>query len=196
MGTALGLKGAPAADLGAGFTKGLAGSEGASAEPAAVPSGTVPVEPAPGDISLSGLGTGKLFWEQRVEAVERAAHLGDAQKAREILGLLPSLPDEALESATQSAVRCLSDSEYQPARVLLLNPKSHGRVLSVLFADLLERRDAVLLPALIAIARTPSHPLGKAARDNLEFLVGKDFGVNWGQWEQAAERLISEGRMP
>jgi hypothetical protein len=195
MGTVLAGKGSPMADLGAGFTEGSAGRDGASAQSAAVPPEIVPVGPAPGDLSLHGLGTGKLFWEQRVEAVEQAAGLGEAQKARRLLSLLPSLPEEALETTTQSAVRCLSDSEYEPARVLLLNPKSHGRVLSVLFADLLERRDAVVFPALITIARTPGHPLGKAARDNLEFLVGKDFGANWGQWEQAAERLISEGRM-
>jgi hypothetical protein len=194
MGVALGLKSSPGAESGAGFTEGWGGRGSASAEPAVAPSGIEAVEPERGDLSLHGLGRGKLFWEQQVESVERAAHLGDAQKARRLLSLLPSLPEEALETATQSAVRCLRDSEYQPARVLLLNPKSHGRVLSVLFADLLERRDAVVLPALISIARTPGHPMGKAARDNLEFLVGKDLGGNWAQWEQAAERLISKER--
>jgi hypothetical protein len=187
--------------LSAGIEQGLDGREEAqdraAAEPASGPPGIGDVDGVPGEISIHTLRTGNLFWEQQIEALERAPRVGDAEKARQILALLPSLPEEALESATESAVRLLRDAEYPAAKVLLLNPRSHGRVLSVLFADLLERRDGVVLPALIAIAKTPGHPLEQAARDNLELLLGKNFGGNWRQWERAAERSnLESGKGP
>lgn len=168
--------------------------ERAPAEPSPVPPPIGVGNGVPGEVSLHPLRTGKLFWEQQIETLERAPQLGDAEKARQILALLPSLPEESFELATESAVRLLRDAEYAAAKALLLNPRSHGRVLSVLFADLLGRRDGVVLPALIAIAKTPGHPLEQAARDNLELLLGKNVGGNWSQWEQAAERSIRDGR--
>lgn len=166
------------------------GGGGAPAEPSSGPPPIGEGNGAPGEASLHPLRTGKLFWERQIETLERAPQLGDAEKARQILALLPSLPEESFESATESAVRLLRDAEYAAAKALLLNPRSHGRVLSVLFADLLGRRDGVVLPALIAIAKTPGHPLEQAARDNLELLLGKNVEGNWSQWEQAAERSI------
>lgn len=167
---------------------------GRAAEPSSGPPPIGVGNGVPGEVSLHPLRTGKLFWEQQIETLERAPQLGDGEKARQILALLPSFPEESFESATESAVRLLRDAEYAAAKALLLNPRSHGRVLSVLFADLLGRRDGVVLPALIAIAKTPGHPLERAARDNLELLLGKNVGGNWSQWEQAAERSIRDGR--
>ena len=179
---------------------------------------------------------------------------GDAEKARQILALLPSLPEEAFESATEALLLnpktevpgCLlalfkifvvpkkratatgsgpqaaepsslftarnskhkdsggsREGEWGGGAESLLkitecqgfahphtrafrcnfgfgvNPRSRGRVLSALFADLLGRRDGVVRPALIAISKTPGHPLKPAARGNLELLLGKNVGGNW-----------------
>ena len=187
--------GFPSADSNTGFKEGFAVRDETTTEPFSGPPATGSLDVDPGNVSLQLLQPGKLFWEQQIETLERASQFGDAQKGRQILALLPSLPEEALEAATESAVRLLRDAEYPAARDLLLNPRSHGRVLSVLFADLLARRDEVVLPALMAIAKTPGHPLEKAARDNLEFLLGQNFGGNWEEWERAAERSILEKRM-
>jgi hypothetical protein len=87
--------------------------------------------------------------------------------------MLPTLPAEALQRGTEIAIRLLRDRDYSAARDRLLDPQTHGMVASALFADLLERRDEIALPALLAIARIPSHPYAAAARDNLELLLGK-----------------------
>ena len=66
----------------------------------------------------------------------------------------------------------------------MINPQTHGMVLSVLFDDLLERPDEITLPVLLTIARTPTHPLAPEARDNLELLLGTNFGADWMKWTQ------------
>ena len=74
---------------------------------------------------------------------------------------------------------------------LLANPQTHGSVKNVLFADLIERPDAITLPALLRIARTPNHPYAKFAHDNLDLLVGEDFGADWPKWEAAVQKTLA-----
>ena len=41
------------------------------------------------------------------------------------------------------------------------------------------------LPALLQVARNPSHPYAPHARENLDLLLGQDFGTDWPRWETA-----------
>ena len=105
--------------------------------------------------------------------------------------MLPALPEEAMETAAREAITRLPDKEYAAARARLINPQTHGRVLSVLLEDLMERPDEITLPTLLSVARTPAHPLSGTARANLELLLGKNFGADWPKWEAEIRRARS-----
>jgi hypothetical protein len=129
------------------------------------------------------------------EITERLARLAPADRARTAFAMLPALPPGALASVTTQAVEELPDSDYT-ATVLpvITNPSTHGQVLSVLFADLLERPDAVALPALLRIARTSDHPFAPSALDDLRLLLSADYGTDWGQWDTAIRQQLAKGR--
>jgi hypothetical protein len=136
-------------------------------------------------------GTEPLAWERRLEVVTHARDIDEVAKARQLLDMLPSLPEEALEPATREAVSRLADEEYAAAQSRLINPNTHGMVLSVLFEDLLERPDEITLPTLLTIARMPSHPFATQARDDLELLLEKNFDADWVQWGAEIRRVLS-----
>ena len=74
---------------------------------------------------------------------------------------------------------------------MVVNPQTHGSGESVLFADLMERPDSITLPALLRIARIPNHPYAKFAHDNLDLLVGEDFGADWPKWDAAVQKTLT-----
>jgi hypothetical protein len=129
------------------------------------------------------------------ELTERLARLTPADRARTAFAMLPALPPGSLASVTSQAVEELRDTDYA-ATVLpvITNPSTHGQVLSVLFADLMERSDAVTLPALLRIARTPDHPYAPSALDNLRLLLGADHGADWAKWETAISQELTKAR--
>jgi hypothetical protein len=89
--------------------------------------------------------------------------------------MLSYLPEEALETAVEQALEKLPDKAWAAtAGPFLANPASHVRVLSVLFADLMDRPQAVSLPALAGLAQNPSHPFASFALDNLRLFLGED----------------------
>ena len=77
---------------------------------------------------------------------------------------------------------------------MLLDSKTHGQVLSVLFADLLERPDDVALPALLALAEQPRNPWAPSALDDLRLLLGADYGRVWPRWEEAVRARLARPR--
>ena len=139
---------------------------------------------------------GKLAWEQTIESVAGAGNLSDTAKAQRLLSLIPSLPENGLASAAEEAMNRLPDADYNAVALpLVSNPQTHGAVESVLFADLMERPDAITLPALLRIAQIPNHPYAKFARENLDLLLGEDFGADWVKWDAAVRKtLASEGK--
>ena len=142
------------------------------------------------------LARGKLPWEEKIEGVTGAGDLNDAVKARRLLAMLPALPEQALTAAAEEAVKRLPDADYNAVALpLVANPQTHGRVESVLFADLMERPDAITLPVLLRIAQIPNHPYARFAHDNLDLLLGEDYGADWPKWEAAVRKsLASEAK--
>lgn len=153
-------------------------------------------EPAPEFAPEFQLGDEALAWERRIDVITAAAGLTDAVKARLLLEMLPGLPEEALDAATREAMERLPDRDHGIAQTRLLDPQTHGMVLSVLFADLLERPDVVALPALLTLAKVPAHPFAHEARVNLELLTSQHFGRNWSQWEAEVQRRIGKEPAP
>ena len=138
------------------------------------------------------LSRGKLAWEAAIESITKASGVSDTAKSRQLLAMIATLSEEALTAASEEAVKRLPDTDYNAVALpLLANPQTHGLVESVLFADLMERPDAITLPALLRIARTPNHPYAKFAHDNLDLLVGEDFGADWPKWEAAVQKTLA-----
>jgi len=141
-------------------------------------------------------GKGPLPWEMQIKAVTAQAPDGTAA-AKAILGLLAYLPEEALETAVEQAMNRLPDKTWRDVALpFLLNPQAHGRVLSALFADLMERPDEVSLPSLRQVAGMPSHPLEPFALDNLRLLLGEDFKLDAQNWEALLQARKDAGLPP
>jgi hypothetical protein len=138
------------------------------------------------------LGTGSLAWEQQIATIVSAHRNGSAAAARAILALLPTLPEEALAPATETALSQLSVQDY-PAVALprLLDPNSPGQSLAVLFADLLEKPARIKFSALLTIAKNPLHPFSEAALDDLKLLLKADHGSSWHAWEAAISQALA-----
>ena len=130
-----------------------------------------------------------------LQLTDKLSRLKPTEKARAIFAVLPTLPEEALAIAAEQAVEKLPDADY-PATALpvVTNPETHGQVLSVLFADLLERPDAITLPALLTIARNPDHPFAPSALDDLRLLLSADHGSDWPRWDAAIRQKLAAGR--
>ena len=132
-------------------------------------------------------------WE--LQLAEKLFRLKPTEKARAIFALLPSLPESALATATGQAVEKLPDADYPTTALpVITNPETHGQVLSVLFADLLERPDAITLPALLTIAKNPDHPFAPSALDDLRLLLSADHGSDWPRWDAAIRQKLATGR--
>ncbi len=140
------------------------------------------------------LARGKLPWEEKIESVTGATDLNDAAKARRLLAMIPALPEHGLATAAEEAVKRLPDADYNAVALpVVVNPQTHGLVESVLFADLMVRPDAITLPALLRIAQIPNHPYARFAHDNLDLLLGGDYGADWLKWDAAVRRTLASG---
>ncbi len=131
-------------------------------------------------------------WE--LQLAERTSRLKPTDRARAIFAMIPTLPPQALARAAGQAVEQLPDADY-PATALpvITNPQTHGQVLSVLFADLLERPDAITLPALLTIAKNSNHPFAPSALDDLCLLLNANHGTDWSRWDAAVRAKLATG---
>ena len=84
-----------------------------------------------------------------------------------------------------------SSRRFTVALPVIANPQTHGAVANVFFADLMERPDAITLPALLRIAQIQNHPYAKFARENLRLLLDQDFGSDWPKWDAAIRTALT-----
>lgn len=138
------------------------------------------------------LSQGQLAWEAKIAGVIAEKDISDSAKSRRLLELIAALPEHGMTTATEEAVKRLPDTDYNAiALPFVTNPQTHGLVESVLFDDLMRRPDAIALPALLRIARIPNHPYARFAHDNLDLLIGEDFGADWLKWEAAIQKSLA-----
>lgn len=171
----------------------------AATSPTAAPGTSIMTREIPGDpgeppaVPSFQLQKGELPWEKRVNEVLDNPKIADTAKARLLLEMLPSLPVEGRESTAEHAISRLDDADYRHAQVVLTNPGTYPPALAALWSDLMGRPDAISLPTLLQVARNSSHPYAENARENLDLLIGKDFGTDWPSWETAIrEKLAKE----
>jgi hypothetical protein len=138
------------------------------------------------------LDRGTLPWEEKIESVLRDGSLSNAAKARRLVSMFPELPADGLATAAEECVERLPDADYNAVALpVIASPQTHGAVANVLFADLMERPDAITLPALLRIAQIPNHSYAKFAKENLRLLLDEDFGSDWPKWDAAIRVALS-----
>ena len=52
--------------------------------------------------------------------------------------------------------------------------------------------NAVKLPLLLEVARTPQHPKAEEAKDLLELYLEEDYGADWNKWQANMEQWIKD----
>jgi len=128
-------------------------------------------------------------WAEKIDEVLRAD--GDATAAgRALLELLPRFPEAGQVEAVQHIVNLLDDADYAPLARLAADPTTAEEVLEVVLADLLNRPNAVKLPALLGIARQSDHPRAGEAKELLELYLEEDFGNDWARWESRMQEWL------
>jgi hypothetical protein len=130
-------------------------------------------------------------WEQRIDDVLTAE--GEENiKARQLLEILPKLPEDGQVEAAQHISNLLPDEEYGSLAPTLTNPLTSESVLDVLMTDVLNRPNAIKLDTLLDVARAPNHPKGEEARDVLEVYTDQNCGVDWDCWKSAIDKYKVE----
>lgn len=161
-------------------------------EPPAAMTREVPGDPGePPILPALALHKGELPWERRLREITDNNAITESNKARLILELLPGLPVEGRQPATEEALRRLPGEDYRFAQAVLLNPSTYPPALAVLWADLMERPEQVSLPTLLQVARNSAHPYAPYAVENLELLLGQNHGQQWPQWEAAIREKLN-----
>jgi len=117
-----------------------------------------------------------------------------AQKAEQLLSLMPSLPASEQVEAAQHLVNLLNDEQFLAAGYYLTNQDAAAEVQSVFVAELLNRPEKLKLPLCLAIASTTGHRHAREAKDLLGLHVAEDHGTNWPAWAQAIQSLLEQDR--
>jgi hypothetical protein len=134
---------------------------------------------------------GAADWEQQLDNIL----LGDDDdngKADKLLALIPNAPPDAQQELAQHLVNMVQDDHYDGAAEMLTNAATPSEVSGVLMNDLLNRKNSLKLPMLLAIARNSAHPLKDQALDLLGLLTQEDNGTNWDQWAATVDTWLQD----
>ncbi len=132
-------------------------------------------------------------WEQRLDGILLGG--GEANdKADMIRKLMKDAPAEAQVELAHHLINMVQDDHYDGAAELLTNASTQPEVATVLMNDLLNRRNTLKLPMLLAIARNDDHPLKDQAKDMLELFLQADYATNWDQWASAVDSWLQQNQ--
>ena len=127
-------------------------------------------------------------WEQQIDRVLVSQAAVEIQ-AQQLQAVFHSLPAEGQVEAAGHLVNLTDDEHYRLGEILG-DPKAPEEVLDILLMDLSSRPDAIRLPLLLHVARTPKHPLSQEALEELSFLLDAEWGQNWPAWEKAVTQAL------
>jgi hypothetical protein len=130
-------------------------------------------------------------WQDKVDEVLRL----DAQPSevgKKFLEMLPQLPAEGRVEALQHAVNLLADADYEPIGKMFTDPKVTEDEIEILIRDVLNRSNAIKLPLLLQVARTPGHIKAGESREILEVFLGEDYGQDWDKWQSKLDEFLKE----
>ncbi len=130
-------------------------------------------------------------WQQQLDAILRT-HLDNADKARQLLDLYPSLVEEAQVETAAHIANLLPDSDYPAFGSYLADTNTPAPVLDILMADIRHRPDSLKLPLLLEVARMPDHPKSADAKDLLSTYLDHDYGADWNLWQQKVAQSVKD----
>lgn len=153
--------------------------EPSQAAPAIYPAPVRPVAPA------------MAQWEMRIDQALRASGT-ESETAQILINLLPGFPPEGQADAAQHISNLILDQDYSRVLPLLRNPGLPEEVLDVFITDLMNRDDAIKLPALLDVAKIPNHPHREEAQTDLQIFLDEDFGTDWAKWDTAMKAYLKQ----
>lgn len=117
-------------------------------------------------------------------------------KADQILALIQTTTPENQEQLAQHLVNMVQDDHYLGTSNLLMNINTSTNVSDILMNDLLNRNNTLKLNTLLAILKTPNHPMHDNAKEMLELFVQEDHGSNYDEWDKAVADWLKENEAP
>ena len=130
-------------------------------------------------------------WEERIDKILTTEGTESA-KSKELLEMLPNLPEDGQVEAAQHLSNLLADEEFKLLTPTFTNAAVAESVLDVLMTDVLNRPNQLKLPALLDVAQIPNHPKAEEARDILEVFVDENYGQDWAAWKAAVDKWLKE----
>ncbi len=105
-------------------------------------------------------------------------------KAQALLAMFPQLSATAQTAAAHHIVNLLPDDSYPSFAPHLTNVNASAEVRAIIYADLLQRPNAIKLPWLLVIARSPEVSQAGEAALLLQATLREDHGTNWSVWSE------------
>ena len=136
--------------------------------------------------------TAENDWEKKIDEILAGESDDEDQKARKLLALLPTLPEDGQLEAVTHAANLITDDQYAPLGQLLTNVRTPTDVLDHLMADLANRANSLKLPMYLQVARNADHPNAQEAKSLLELYIENDYGTDWSAWEEAVQTWLRE----
>jgi len=130
-------------------------------------------------------------WDQRLDKILMLDGEPN-EKSDKILQVLASAPAESQVEIVPHLLNMTQDDHYDGVAGLLTNAATPSAVSTLLMNDLLNRRNNLKLPMLLAVASTADHPLKDQAKDMLELFLQADYGANWDQWGSAVNDWLQQ----
>ena len=147
------------------------------------PSNEGPVEmPATGTNLMTG-------WEDKVQEILGSTG-PDADKAKQMLELFPSLTADGQEEVARHLTNLLPDQDYGLMHGYLTNASLPEGVLDILLNDVLNRPNSLKLPALLEVARNAHHPKAAEAMDFLKLFLEEDYATDWDKWQAGVDQWL------
>lgn len=134
-------------------------------------------------IPLTADGNAAVRESSRVGEV-LGSNASSSAKAQALLALFPQLPAAAQPSAAQHIVNLLPNPAYGSFATHLTNANTTAEVRAIVFADLLQRPNAIKLPWLLVLAHSPEVGQANVAAALLQATLREDHGANWNVWSE------------
>ncbi len=158
-----------------------------SRPPAGVPTPGVPKPPVASKEPPKPLAS----WEVKIEEV-LASSVPESEMGRLLINLMPTTPPEGQVELAQHISNLVTDKDYSRVLPMVKNPNLPAEVLEVFVTDLMNRDDAVKLPALLEVAKLPNHPNHEEALTDLGIFLDQENGSDWGKWEVAMKAYLKK----
>ncbi len=130
-------------------------------------------------------------WSAKIDRI-LGMQAGNTETAQMLINMLPTLPPDGQAEAAQHITNLIEDKDYGKVLPLLRNPALPEEVQDILVTDLMNREDPVKLPALLDVAKLPTHPYHEEALTDLQIFLDADHGTDWAKWDSSLKQYLQK----